>query len=150
MKSKLTSSFPDKVWVFSGPNPMAWSWIPCWAGSEFNSWEMQHCFHLALSKIVIAPSTGTCRFWVHPSDWWVVLKSTHLLVGFLLKIGMLGNWFNHASLSFYFFLLKIRMLGNWFNHPSYHFTFFGLSLALFVSHGFKSLWNVKKIIWLIF
>jgi len=63
MKSKLTSSFPDKLWVFSGPNPMAWSWIPCWAGSEFNSCKMQQCFHLALSKIVIAPSMAICRFW---------------------------------------------------------------------------------------
>jgi hypothetical protein len=26
-----------------------------------------------------------CRFWVHPSNWWVVLKSSHLLVGFLFK-----------------------------------------------------------------
>ncbi len=38
-----------------------------------------------------------CRFWVHPSNWWVVLNSTHQLVGFLLKIWMLGNWFDHAS-----------------------------------------------------
>jgi hypothetical protein len=39
-------------------------------------------------------------FWVHPSNWWVVLKSTHLLVEFLLKIWMLGNWFNHVSILF--------------------------------------------------
>jgi hypothetical protein len=42
-------------------------------------------------------------FGVHPSNWWVVvLKSTCLLVGFLLKIWMFGNWFNHASISFCF------------------------------------------------
>jgi hypothetical protein len=52
-----------------------------------------------------------CRFWVHPSNWWVVLKSTHLLVAFLLKIWMLSNWFHHAFISF--------------------FSFFGLSLAFF-------------------
>jgi hypothetical protein len=54
-----------------------------------------------------------CRFWMHPSNWWVVLKSTHLLVGFLLKIWMLGNWFNHASISvFYlFFVWQVTWVG---------------------------------------
>jgi len=41
-----------------------------------------------------------------PFNWWVVLKSTHLLVGFLIKIWMSGNWFNHASTLFYFFGLS--------------------------------------------
>jgi len=64
-----------------------------------------------------------CRIRVHPSNGWVALKSTHLLVGFLLKIWMLGNLFDHAFISFYF-------LG-------------GCHLLL-VSQGFVSLWNVKK------
>jgi hypothetical protein len=74
----------------------------------------------------IAPSLWTCmcRFWVHSSNWWVVLKSTRLLVGFLFKIWMLDNWFNHASTSFYFV---------------------GVLTWLFVSWGFVSLWNIKTI-----
>jgi hypothetical protein len=58
----------------------------------------------------------------HPIDglFWSL---PNLLVGFLLKIGMLCNWFNHAS---------------------YHFILFGLSLAFFVLRSFISLWNVKK------
>jgi hypothetical protein len=47
-----------------------------------------------LCNFFIAPSywTRMCKFWGHPSNWWVVLKSIYLLlVGFLLKIWMLGN-----------------------------------------------------------
>jgi hypothetical protein len=32
---------------------------------------------------------GVCKFWVQPSNWWFVLKSTHLFVGFVLKIWIL-------------------------------------------------------------
>ncbi len=73
-------------------------------------------------KLLLPQANGhTCRFWVHPSNWWVVLKSTHLFVGFLFKIWMLDKWFNHASISFYNF--------NW-------------QVFYFVSWGFISLWNV--------
>jgi hypothetical protein len=50
-----------------------------------------------------ANGRSMCRFWVHPSNWRVVLNSTHLLVGFLFKIWMLSNWFNHANISFLVF-----------------------------------------------
>jgi len=69
------------------------------------------------------PWMPLCRFWVHPFNWWVVLKSTHLLVGFIFNIWMLGcaiDW--------------IMSL--------YHF-FWGCHL-LFVSWGFISLWTVKS------
>jgi hypothetical protein len=89
-------------------------------------------FPISQSYVFILPKANECMctFWVHPSNWWVILKSTHLLVGFLLKIWMLGNWFNHAFISFLFF--------------------FELSLAFLyheVSHHYE-MW--KKIIWLIF
>jgi hypothetical protein len=44
------------------------------------------------------------------------------LIGFLLKIWMLGNWFNHASMSLFFWVVT----------------------CLFVSRGFIWLWNVLK------
>jgi hypothetical protein len=53
----------------------------------------------------------------HPIDglFW---KSTNLLVGFLLKIWMLGNWFNRTSISFCFFGLSFVS----FNHEVlYHY-----------------------------
>ncbi len=52
------------------------------------------------------------------SIWHVVLKSTHLLVGFIFKIWMLGNWFNHISMSFYFFGLSFAFL---YHKLSYHY-----------------------------
>jgi hypothetical protein len=57
-----------------------------------------------------------CEFSVHPSNWWVVLKSTHLFVGFLVKIWMLGNWFNHAFISFFFELSFVFL----YHEVSYH------------------------------
>jgi hypothetical protein len=44
---------------------------------------------------------GMCKFWVQPFNWWVVLKSTHLFVGFFVKIWMLRNCFNHVLISFF-------------------------------------------------
>jgi len=89
--------------------------------------KLQHWTKLVFfnDQFFIAPSywMRMCRFWVHPSNWWVVLKSTHLLVGFLFKIWMLGNLFNHASISIYFIELSLAFL--------YHMVFI-------------SLWNVKK------
>jgi hypothetical protein len=68
----------------------------------------------------MAPNKWTCmcRCWVDPSNWWVSLKSTHLLFGFLFKIWMLGNWFNHATISFYFFGLSLAIL---YHEFSYHY-----------------------------
>jgi hypothetical protein len=49
-----------------------------------------------------------CTFWVHPSNWWVILKSTHLLVGLFSKYEC---WVTDLFM------------------PLYHFIFFELSLA---------------------
>ncbi len=53
----------------------------------------------------------------HPIDGFV-LKSTCLLVGFLLKIWMLGNWFNHCLYIILFFGLSLAFL---YHEVSYHY-----------------------------
>jgi hypothetical protein len=42
--------------------------------------------YLVLLGEVMAQGGREEGFWVHPSNRWVVLQSTHLLVGFLFKI----------------------------------------------------------------
>jgi hypothetical protein len=116
-------------------------------------------FHIWISFMFLLPQVNghEYRFWVHPSNWWVVLKSTHLLVGFLIKIWMLGNRFNHAFISFSFglsttsfFFTRFHITMKCKNHMTNFFNEICLIIIQIINfNSFKSYSNEipKFLIW---
>jgi hypothetical protein len=93
-------------------------------------WSLRFFPHFFLKVLVIASREWTCmcRFWVHPSNWWVQFSC--------FEVYPSTCWV--SSQKYECGVTNLIM-------PLYDFVFFGVEHnCLFVSQGFISLCNVKN------